>query len=352
MWVNPFSRRVGLKELSLLTRRLATLLSSSVPVFEAVTSLYEQEEPGELKNLLARVRSRLAEGTGLARALAAEPKVFQDNYVSMVAAGEAGGALDSVLEKLADFLEDQEAVRNKLITSLTYPLLMILVGAGVMLFLMTFVIPKITALFENNKAALPMITVLLIKTSTLIRQGWWVLLLLVLAVTVIWKKIKDREAVRFRKDRLFLHLPIAGPLTRYLILARFSKILGLLLMSGVPIIRSIEITGQVVVNRVYRTFLTEVKEELIQGVSLSAALKKSPLFSPLLVYMIGVGEKSGQLEEMLFKAGETFSREFDNAVSRSMGLLEPVLVLGMGLCVGLIVLAVLLPIFELNQLIK
>jgi general secretion pathway protein F len=345
-------RGVGLPELSLMTRRLATLLGSSVPVFEAIATLHEQEQPGTLKNVLSRVRERLAEGAGLAKALEAEPRVFNESYVSMVAAGEASGALDIVLERLAEFMEDQDAVRSKVVTSLAYPLLMVIVGTGVMIFLLAFVIPKIVTVFENNKAALPLITVLLIKVSTLLRKGWWALLGLAALAAYAWHRVKRREEVRIWRDRIVLRLPLVGPLVQRLILSRFAKVLGLLLMSGVPVIRALEITGEVVVNRTYRAFLQGVKEELIQGRSLSASLRNSPLFPPLLVHMIGVGEKSGQLENMLIKAGAAFEKEFDASISRSMALLEPLLVLGMGVCVGLVVVAVLLPIFELNQLIK
>ncbi|MCM2357230.1 MAG: type II secretion system inner membrane protein GspF [Geobacteraceae bacterium] len=345
-------RRVSLAELCLMTRRLATLLGSAVPVYEAVATLYAQERPGELKNILGRVRERLAEGLGLAKALAAEPRVFSDSYVSMVAAGEASGALDIILERLAGFMEDQDAVRSKVVTSLAYPILMVVVGTGVMMFLLGFVVPKIVTIFEQSKAALPLITVVLIKVSRLVQSGWWALALLAAALVFAYRRLARGEAFRLRQDRLLLRLPLAGALWQRLILSRFAKVLGLLLVSGVPVIRALDITSAAVVNREYRACLARVKEELIEGGSLSASLGKSPLFPPLLVHMIAVGEKSGELERMLAKAGEAFEREFDATVTRSMALLEPLLVLAMGVCVGLVVIAVLLPIFELNQLIK
>jgi general secretion pathway protein F len=347
-----FRRKIGLPELSLMTRRLATLLGSAVPVYEAISTLYEQERPGELRKMLSRVRDRLAEGTSLAKALAAEPQIFSDSYIGMVSAGEASGALEVVLERLAEFLEDQDAVRSKVITSLAYPILMVVVGIGVMLFLLAFVVPKIVTVFEESKATLPLITVILIKVSNLVRKGWWALIILGFVASFALKKVKSNEALRQKRDRLLLKLPLIGPLLQRLILSRFSKVLGLLLMSGVPVIKAIEITGEAIVNREYRFFLMEASEELIQGGSLSASLKKSPLFPPLLVHLVAVGEKGGELEKMLIKAGEAFEKEFEAAVTRFMALLEPLLVLGMGLCVGLVVLAVLLPIFQLNQLVK
>jgi len=347
-----FRSRVSVPELSLATRRLATLLGSAVPVYEAVATLWEQEAPGELKRVLGRVRDRLAEGLGLAQSLAAEPAVFSESYVGMVAAGEASGALEVVLERLAEFQEDQAEVRSRVTTALAYPILMVLVGGAVMLFLLAFVVPKIVAVFQESKATLPFITVVLIQVSTLVRKGWWLLLLIGIGLYAAGKRLSRQEELLKKRDRLLLKLPLVGPLWQRLVLSRFAKVLGLLLASGVPIIKAMEITGEAVVNREYRFFLAGARETLIQGGSLSSALKMSPLFPPLLTHMTAVGEKSGELDRMLIKAGEAFEKEFNSSVTRSMALLEPLLVLGMGLCVGFVVLAVLLPIFQLNQLVK
>jgi general secretion pathway protein F len=318
-----FHHRIGLAEISLMTRRLATLVGSSVPIFEAISTLYEQEEPGELKQVLGRVRERLSEGSDLARAMAGEPHVFSESYTSMVAAGEASGSLEIILERLADFLEDQEEVRSRVTTSLAYPVLMVVVGTAVMMFLLAFVIPKIVVIFEQNKATLPLITVLLIKTSYLIRKGWWALLLIGALCVFAWKKAAKRETVRRKMDALKLKIPLFGPLLCRLILARFAKILGLLLSSGVPIIKALEITGEVVVNREYRAYFTTAREQLAEGGSLSSSLRASTLFPPLLVHMVSVGERGGKLEEMLLKAGTAYEKEFTSSVARFMALLEP-----------------------------
>jgi general secretion pathway protein F len=350
--VTLFRRGITLPERSLMTRRLATLVGASVPLYEAMTTLYEQESEGELKRVISRIRDRLAQGSNLASAMAAEPSVFGESYISMVAAGEAGGALEIILERLADFLEDQQAVQSRITTALAYPILMMVVGVGVMLFLLAFVIPKIVVIFEQSKAALPLITVLLIKTSNLVRSGWWALLILAATGVYAYRKLMKSEVFHLKRDRFFLRLPVAGNLLTTLVLSRFARVLGLLLTSGVPVIRATEITGDVVVNRVYRSFLHGVRERLAEGSGLSGALKSSSLFPPLLVHMIAVGEKGGELEQMLLKAGTAYEKEFDTAITRSMALLEPFLVLGMGLAVGIVVLAVLLPIFQLNQLVK
>lgn len=345
-------RKTGQAELALMTRRLATLVAASMPIYEATTTLMEQERPGELRSVLSRVRDRLAEGSGLAGALSQEGGLFSESYLSMVAAGEASGALDLVLERLATFLEEQEAIRSKVTSALLYPLLMIVVGCGVMLFLLGFVIPKITVVFADNRAALPLITIALIKISTLVRKGWWVALILGVGAVILYRRMLHRERFILERDRLLLRLPGMGPLLQKLVLARFAKVLGLLLASGVPVIRSLEITTEAVVNRAYRLFLTETRSDLIEGGKLSASLARSPLFPPLLVHMIGIGEQSGTLEAMLEKAGNSFEGEFNTATTRFLALLEPLLVLAMGLAVGFVVVAVLLPIFELNQLIK
>lgn len=347
-----FRRGVGTPELALMTRRLATLIAASVPIYEATTTLMEQERTGEMRHILARVRDRLAEGAGLGKALSLEPQLFDESYISMVVAGEASGALDLVLERLADFLEEQEAIRTRVTTALAYPLLMIIVGSGVMIFLLGFVIPKITSVFADNRAALPLITVVLIQVSTVVRKGWWLALAAGAGAIVLYRKMLVKESFRLKRDQLLLRLPAIGPLMQKLILARFAKILALLLASGVPVIRAMDITTEAVVNRAYRLFLAVAKTDLVEGGKLSASLARSPLFPPLLVHMIGIGEQSGNLEAMLEKAGTAFEGEFNTATSRFMSLLEPLLVLVMGLAVGFVVLAVLLPIFQLNQLVK
>jgi general secretion pathway protein F len=347
-----FRRGVPTDEMSLFTRRLATLVASSVPLFEAMGSLCDQEENGPLRQALVRVKERIAEGASLSRALAADPDIFGESYVSMVAAGEAGGALDAVLERLADFLEEQEQVRSKVTSALVYPILMVFVGGGVMMFLLTVVIPRIVTIFEDSKASLPLITVIVLKVSHFLQGYWWIPTSLIIASVPLYRNAMKRDDLRLKRDDLLLKLPLAGGMLQRLILSRFARVLGLLLSSGVPIMKALEITGEVVVNRVYRLFLRGVMEEVAQGGSLSGSLKKSPLFPPLLVHLASVGEKSGNLEEMLVKAGVAYEREFSARLTRLMGLMEPLMVLAMGVAVGIIVIAVLLPIFELNQLIK
>ena len=349
---NRFRQRIPVTELTLFTRRLATLTTASVPLHEALTALHQQERHPALQSVLGRVKSRLAEGAPLARALAEEPQVFKENYVAMVAAGEAGGALDKVLLRLADFLERQEELRRTVSSAMAYPVLMALVGGGVMLFLLTFVIPKITGIFADSKATLPLLTVALLAISTALRKTWWLLLLLSLGALWLYRQLCKRQDFLAARDRWLVRTPLAGRLLQTLMLARFSGILGLLLGSGVPLLKSLEISSEAVVNRAYRAVIADARSAVAEGGTLSAILSTSPLFPPLLTHLISVGERSGTLVESLETAGQSFEREFESSTTRLVSLLEPIMILVMGLMVGLVVVAVLLPIFQLNQLIK
>ncbi|MGB4598967.1 MAG: type II secretion system inner membrane protein GspF [Trichlorobacter sp.] len=350
--ISRFRRRIPVAELSLFTRRLATLTAASVPLHEALQALHQQERHPELRAVLARVTARLAEGMPLARAFAEEPQVFKENYVAMVSAGEAGGALDRVLLRLADFLERQDELRRTVSSAMAYPALMALVGGGVMLFLLTFVIPKITGIFADSKATLPFLTVALLAVSNTLRTFWWLLALAVAGMIWLYRRLIRRPDVIAARDRWLVRLPLVGRLLQTLILARFTGILGLLLSSGVPLLKSLEISSAAVVNRTYQTALTNAGVAVAEGGSLSAALSNPALFPPLLTHLIAVGERSGTLVENLETAGHSFEREFESSTTRLVSLLEPVMILVMGLTVGLVVVAVLLPIFQLNQLVR
>ncbi|HEU0265754.1 MAG TPA: type II secretion system F family protein, partial [Geobacterales bacterium] len=345
-------QRVTQPQLALFTRRLAILVAAGVPVFDAMTTLWEQELEGELKLVLGRLRERLAEGVDLARAMSQEPAIFSEGYVGMVTAGLSSGALDRVLERLAQFLEDQQALRSRAITAFIYPMLMAVVGSCVLFFLLTVVVPKITIIFQASKATLPLITRLLLLISDGLRLTWWFWLLLLVAGLYYHRRHLADEGYRLRLHRLLMKTPLLGPFAASYAVARFSRILGLLLESGVPMLKGLEITGYAVTNRLYRLELDRVRQEVAEGGILSSALGRSPLFPPLLVQMIAVGEQGGELDQMLNRAGQVYEKEFDAGVTRVMALLEPLLILVMALVVGFIVVAILLPIFELNQLVR
>lgn len=347
-----FTKRISVAELALFTRRLATLVAASVPLHEALTALHRQEKNRELQNLLGRVRGRLAEGATLARSMSEEPQLFKENYIAMVSAGEAGGALDKVLLRLADFLERQEQLRRTVSNALAYPVLMAMVGSGVMIFLLTFVIPKITGIFVDSKATLPFLTVALLAVSNCLRQWWWLFMILLVLLLLLYRRLEKRSPFMLKRDSWLVRMPLFGHLIQLLILSRFSNILALLLGSGVPLLKALEISTEAVVNRAYRNLLQQARVSVAEGGSLSGTLGTSDLFPPMLLHLINVGEKSGTLVESLETAGQSYEREFEASTTKMVGLLEPVMILLMGLMVGLVVIAVLLPIFQLNQLIK
>lgn len=327
-----------------ITRSLSTMLSSEVPLIEAVGAI-ASEQKGQWKGILTDIKDRLSAGATLARATQAYPLIFPDFYTSMVAAGENSGRLTEVLSKLADFLEAQTSIRNKVQTSLIYPLFMAFVSILILSFLFTFVVPKITKIFEETAAALPLITVILIWVSTAFRKFWWLLLLLAAGAVVFyqWFKKTKREKI----DLILLKLPFGTLQSLYM--ARFSMTMSFLLSGGIPILSALQLTAKVTGNAVLENKIMAAQNLVSQGAKLSTSLEGFP---PTFLQIISTGEKSGQLAEVLERAAISYEAEFDKKLQRVVSLLEPILILFMGLIVGFIVIAVLLPIFELNQLIK
>ncbi len=327
-----------------ITRQLSILLSSGVPLIEALRSLSE-ENTGFWKGVLVEIRESVSGGAGLSRALDSQGKVFPEFYIHMVAAGEQSGALDKVLIRVADFLEQQAAVRSKIRTAMTYPLFMASVGFVVMSFLFTFVVPKIVRIFENTKSALPFITVVLIRISNLFVNYWWVLVICAAAAVLSRKKITGKN--RRRIDAMKLRLP--GGVMQSLYFGRFARTLGFLLEGGLPMLRSLELAAKSAGNVIIEQRVTEAAKRVAEGGRLSAALEGFP---PVLLQLISTGEKSGTLAEILGNAADSYEEDFERKVQKLLSLLEPSMILAMGLIVGFIVLAVLLPMFQLNQLVK
>jgi general secretion pathway protein F len=327
-----------------ITRQLSILLSSGVPLIEALRSLAD-EKKGHWRGVLVRIREGVAGGASLSRALGSEKKVFPEFYVNMVAAGEQSGTLDKVLIRVADFLERQAAVRSKIRMSMVYPLFMVSVGFIVLSFLFTFVVPKIVKIFENTKSALPFITVVLIRISNLFVHYWWLLALLLAAVGFGWRRVAEKY--RRRIDGLKLKVP--GGVMQSLYYGRFARTLGFLLSGGLPMLQSLELAAKSTGNVVVEQRVTEAARKVAEGARLSASLEAFP---SVLLQLIATGEKSGSLAEILEKAADSYEEDFERKVQKALSLLEPSMILAMGLMVGFIVLAVLLPIFQLNQLVK
>lgn len=347
-----FVERISPQELALLTRQLSTLVGAGLPLVDCLSALIEQVESARIKRTLSHIREQVTEGTSLADALKAHPRIFTDLYVNMVRAGEASGALDLVLLRLADYTESYAALRDKVRSALTYPILMAIVGTSIMFFLLSYVVPKVTKIFAENKAALPMMTTALLAISGFMQDYWWLVVGTIIAVAFSIRLSTRTPAGRLRYDRYVLAIPYFGKLLKKVALARFARTLSTLLTSGITLLQSLDIVKNVVNNTVLSQAIEEARSSIREGQSIAPPLKKSGLFPAMLIHMIAVGEKSGELEQMLSKAADAYDNEVTSAVTALTSILEPVMILIGGAVVLFIVLAILLPIFELNQLVR
>lgn len=333
------AKRTDAASLPSVTRQLSVLLASGVPLVEALRAL-SREARGSWRDVLVDIREKVAGGASLSRALEEHDGVFPEFYRSMVAAGEQSGTQDRVLDRLADFLESQAAVKSKVRTAMVYPLFMAGVGIVVLAFLFTFVVPKIVKIFENSEAALPLPTVILMGISDFFVGYWWALLLAVAAA--VWQGRKLHGRHRKSVDRLLLRT------FQSLYLSRFARTLSFLLEGGLPMLRSLELAGRTTGNQWLNDIIRRAEGRVTEGSRLSASLEGMP---PVMLELVGTGERSGRLPEVLGRAADTYETEFDRKVQRALALMEPVMILLMGVIVGFVVFAVLLPMFQMNQLI-
>jgi len=344
-------RRVGGTDLAIATRQLATLIGAGIPLVEALGALTEQVESPRLKGAISQIRERVNEGASLADALSMT-SLFGDLYVSMVRAGEAGGALEQVLERLADYLESEVRTRNKVVSIMIYPAIMFAVAIGVVVVLVTVVLPQITQLLDSLNRPLPIYTVAIIGLSNLLRDYWWVLGLFAAVAVVAFRATVRTERGRTAVDGVKLRLPVFGKVVRQLALARFTRTLSTLLAGGIPIVRALDISKHVANNTVLGGAVDKAREAITEGASIAAPLRRSGYFPPLVTHMVEVGERSGELEAMLAKVADTYDEQVENSVSRMTALLEPVLILIMvGLVLG-IILATLVPLLEITSAIQ
>lgn len=343
--------RINVETIALATRQLATLLQSGVPMVESLRALVEQVDNEALKRILSQVRADVNEGLSLADAMQ-KHKCFSNVYVNMVRAGESSGALELVLERLADFTEGQSRLQSKVIGALTYPAVMIVVALSVIVILMTTVIPKITSMFANAKAQLPLMTRILIATSNFLSSYWWlVAIVLALVIFGVMRLLKTPKW-HARFDRFKLKVPVFGPIMQMISIARFSRTLATLLSGGVPLLTTLQIVRNVVSNDALEKAIDDVREAVREGEDIAGPLKRSGRFPPMVTHMIAVGEKSGQLEEMLSRIASAYEARVETRVSMLTSLLEPAMILFMGVTIGGIVMAVMVPIMQMSTLIK
>jgi general secretion pathway protein F len=349
-----FSLRRGLSatELALVTRQLATLSQSGLPLEEALLAVSQQNENPRAQSILMGVRSKVMEGHTLADGLGDFPAAFPELYRATVAAGEQSGHLDGVLERLADFTESRQILQQQVRNALIYPIALVVTAAAIISFMLAYVVPKVVDIFENYGQQLPLLTRMMLWTSEFLREHWILIIVAVALSTFGMKRLLRKEGPRRRYHRLLLRLPIVSRLTRGINTARFTQTLSILAGSGVPILEALRIAAQVIVNLPMRAAVEEATLRVREGAMISKSLAASKLFPPMMTHLISSGEASGRLEEMLSRAATNQEREVDGLIATLLGIMQPLLVIIMAAIVLLIVLAILLPIFELNNLIR
>ncbi|MGL5533880.1 MAG: type II secretion system inner membrane protein GspF [Plesiomonas shigelloides] len=346
-----WQRGISASELALLTRQLATLVQAAMPLEECLRAVAEQCEKNRLKSLMLAVRTQVLEGHTLADSLRAYPLVFDELFCAMVAAGEKAGHLDAVLSRLADYTEQRQYMKGKLLQAMIYPLVLTVVAIGVIAILLASVVPKVVAQFDHLGQALPHSTQLLIALSDGVRDyGLWLVgALLVLGVLV--QRLLRQPALRLRWDRFWLRLPLLGKVSRGLNTARFARTLSILSSSSVPLLEGMQSAASVASNRYVRSQILTAAERVREGSSLRAALGSSGLFPPMMLHMIASGERSGELEPMLLRAADNQDREFEALVTLALGIFEPLLIVSMAGVVLFIVVAILQPMLQLNNMV-
>jgi general secretion pathway protein F len=335
-----------------MTRLVATLLKANISIVDSLAAVARQSDNPRLSRVLNEVRRAVTEGKSLAGAMGEHPWVFPDLYINMVRAGESSGTLDQVFLRLADFTESQARLRSRIMGAMTYPVIMLFLGTGVVSLLMAFVVPKLTVMFSEMGGKLPAITRGLIAVSEFVQNWWHVSLGCLVLAAWLFARYRKTDTGRKHLDRLLLRLPLFGGLMRLVGVARFSRTLGTLLHSGVPIITALEIVKHVIGNSVLSDAVEAARLSVKEGEALGPPLLRSGQFPAMVVHMITVGEQSGQLEEMLDNVAGAYEMQVDGKINVLTALLEPLMIVGMGVVVALIVFAILTPMLQMNELLK
>lgn len=343
-------QRISVDELAMMTRQLATLLNAGVPMVDSLIALIEQVDNQKLKSILAEVKSDVNEGSTLAKALA-KHKCFTKIYINMVRAGESSGALDVVLERLAEFSEGQASLKSKVLGAMLYPVVMAVVGVAMLTIVFTTVMPKITQIFQHSKVPLPFLTRMLLGVNGIFQDFWWLFLLLFVGLIVGFFKWKKTKSGQLKWDGFRLRVPIFGDIARMVAVARLTRTLSTLLSSGVALLASLEIVKNVVSNKVLEMTLEDVAVAVREGEDIATPMKRSGHFPPMVTHMIAIGEKTGELENMLGRVATNYESQVETKVGMLTSLLEPIMILVMGVTVGVIVFAILTPIIQMSQVV-
>jgi len=338
-----------IEEVGTFTRQLATLTKAGIPITEALRAIIEQTEGKRLGVLYRDIREQITQGSQTADALSRHPNYFDELYVSMVRSGEAAGRLDEVLERLAEFMQDQARLRNKVQAAMAYPIIMLTVGMLVVSVLMVTVVPKITNMLEARGQELPMPTQMLQNTSVFIMEWWWLMFLFFILAGLSFNVFYASEKGKLALDTKLLKIPVFGDLLTKQALARFAQTFATLLRSGVPVVRCLEVTRSVLGNRLLENTIDGVREQIIEGADIASPIKASGVFPPLVGYMIAVGEQSGELDSMMQQVGEAYQEEVEIATTKFTSIIEPLLILFLAGVVGFIVASILMPIMKMSQ---
>ncbi len=349
---SAFGNRLSTNELSLFTRQLASLLEASLPLEQAFSALLEQAERPYVRDLVASIRSEIMGGASLSDALSRHPRDFADIYRALVASGEQIGQLARVLSRLADYIERRNALVQKIKLAFTYPAIVTVVAFLIVIFLLTYVVPQIVSVFVNTKQKLPFLTTAMLGVSDFVRNYGWIVLLAVVALAYFWRRALQDPSVKMRWHTWLLTAPLYGRFECSLNTARFASTLAITTGSGVPILRALQTSRDTLTNVAMRAQVEEATASVREGVSLARALSSHKHFPPLLIHMIRAGEVTGELPAMLERAANTQEQDLERRAMTMAGLLEPALILAMGVVVLIIVLAVLMPIIEINQLVR
>ncbi|MCD6586683.1 MAG: type II secretion system inner membrane protein GspF [Desulfobacteraceae bacterium] len=347
-----FSPKVKQSEIAMMTRQLATLITAGFPLVSSIYTLIPQTGSNIFKKILSQMKDAIEEGSSFAEALSQYPDTFSDMYINMVRSGESSGTLELVLERLADITEKQQALNNRIRSALTYPVLMFFLGLLVLYFLLAYVVPRITSIFSDMGQVLPAPTRFLIATSEIFKSGWWVILLGIVFIIIGISRLKKSEKGMYWYDKTKLSLPGVGNLTTKLAVARFARTLGTLLENGVPLLQALGIVKNIVGNRLIADSIETAANDVEKGNGLGKSLDTSKFFPHISIQMIQIGEQSGELETLLHKVADIYENEVETTVMGLSTLLEPIIILFMGVIVMFIVMSILLPIFEMNQMIR
>jgi general secretion pathway protein F len=345
-------RRVSTSDVAIATQQLAVLLRSGVPLVEGLNALIDQLDQPELKTAFTDTRNQVNEGVTLADAMKAHPKIFPTLYVNMIAAGEASGTLEEVLARLAEFLDDQTRLQSKVRAALAYPLVMAVVVVLILFLMMSVVVPKVTAIFENFNQSLPWYTNLLIWVSEVLSSYWWLLGALLGGGIYWFRRWRNTEEGRKKWDIFVLEVPLIGPLMTMVAVTRFSRTLATLLASGVPVLTAMDITRNVLGNTELMRVVENARESVREGEGIAKPLREAGRFPPMVTHMIAVGEQSGQLEEMLIHVADAYDQQVEVRVGAMTSILEPLMIVVMGAVVGGIAFAILMPLLQLNEMIQ